>query len=601
MNSSGLTAIGRLTDALSRSATLSSVYHAALEALHEGLGVSRSSILLFDAEGVMRFVASSGLSDEYREAVTGHTPWRPDSRDARPITVPDVAADASLEPYAPVFAREGIRALGFFPLVYRDAVIGKFMLYFPEPHAFDDGEILLASTIAGQIAFGVARVRAETDLRRERDRATFLAEASERLSSSLEYVTTLEHVSQLAVRELADWCTIDVVEDGEIRRLAVSHRFPDTCADALQSMRAITASRQKSGGILNVIRTGEPLLARTMDWSWFDSSYSGDDEMRRILRQLGVESYITVPLVAHGQRLGAITLVSADRNRLYDEYDLELATELGRRAGYAIDNARHYREAQEANRAKDEFLITLSHELRTPMTATLGWAAMLKRDLAPDTFRVAIDTIEKSARAQAALIDDLLDVSRIVTGKLQLSFAPIALRPVVEAAVDALRPAASAKRIQIELALDDAPLVAGDAIRLQQVLSNVVSNAVKFTPAGGAVSVSLQGSDQHAVVVVSDNGTGIPRRFLPHVFDRFRQADSSTSRLHGGLGLGLAIVKSLVELHGGTVTAESEGEGRGATFTIALPLYVAATAVPDVAIGTVACAGALSRVLRRPG
>ncbi|HEX7833195.1 MAG TPA: GAF domain-containing protein, partial [Thermoanaerobaculia bacterium] len=197
----GLAAIGRLTDAMSRSATLSSVYDAALDALQSGLGVDRASILLFDEKEVMSFVAWRGLSDDYRTAVNGHTPWRPDSRDAEPIVIEDVQADASLAGYRPVFEREGIRALGFFPLIYNGLVIGKFMLYFAEVHVRVETEVQLAQTIAGQIAFGVARVRAEQELRRERDRATFLAEASQLLASSLDYQRTLEHVAQLAVRE----------------------------------------------------------------------------------------------------------------------------------------------------------------------------------------------------------------------------------------------------------------------------------------------------------------------------------------------------------------------------------------------------------------
>ncbi|HEX2832104.1 MAG TPA: ATP-binding protein [Thermoanaerobaculia bacterium] len=570
----GLAAIGRLTDAMSRSATLASVYEAALDALQSGLGVERASILLFDDSGVMNFVAWRGLSDAYRSVVNGHTPWSPETRDAEPIVVPDVQADASLTSYLPVFAGEGIRALGFFPLIYDGYVIGKFMLYFARPHAMSEGDVQLAQTIAGQIAFGVVRVRAEEALRRERDRATFLAEASHRLASSLDYEQTLEHVAQSVVRELADWCAIDLVEDGELRRIAVTHRHPEERADALQKMRSYAPSRQRSGGIRRVIDTATPELVRSYDWKAFEAAYANEPEIIEAFRQMGIESFITVPLTAHGQQLGAMTLVSSSRERLFDEYDLALAVELGRRAGYAIDNARHYSDAQEANKAKDEFLITLSHELRTPMTATLGWASMLRRDLSPENFALAVDTIERSSRAQAQLIDDILDVSRIVTGKLQLEVAPVELRQIVERAVDAIRPSAQNRKIELRLTLADVPsVVIVDASRLQQVLWNLLSNAVKFTPAGGRIVIELhEPGNRQARITVRDTGIGIPRRFLPHIFERFRQADSGTSRAHGGLGLGLAIVKSLVELHGGTVVAESEGEGAGTTFTITLPL-----------------------------
>lgn len=569
----GLAVIARLTDAMSRSASLPAVYEAALDALQSGLGVDRASILLFDERSVMRFVAWRGLSDRYRAAVNGHTPWTPESRDVSAIIIGDVRGDTTLETYLPVFEAEGIRALGFFPLVYGDRVIGKFMLYFNEPRQIRDAELQLAQTIAGQIAFGVARVRAEAELRRQRDRATFLAEASHLLASSLDYQTTLEHVAQLAVRELADWCAIDIRDDTGMRRLAVKHRDPEPRAEAIRRMSSYSPSRQRSGGIREVVRSGAPELVTKYDWPAFESEYRDEPELLDTFRQMGIESFITVPLTARGQHLGAITLVSADVQRLYDEQDLELAVELGRRAGYAIDNATHYAAAQDANRAKDEFLITLSHELRTPMTATLGWASMLRRDLSPDTFQLAVETIERSSRAQAQLIDDILDVSRIVTGKLQLDVRPVSIRNVLEAAVDAIRPSAVAKQLALDLQVPSHPVVVvADPTRLQQVLGNILSNAVKFTPSGGSITTRLsEPEDGEMRVTISDDGIGIPRRFLPHIFERFLQADGGTARAHGGLGLGLAIVKSLVELHGGSVQAASDGEGLGSTFTVTLP------------------------------
>ncbi|MBV9959197.1 MAG: PAS domain S-box protein [Acidobacteria bacterium] len=235
-------------------------------------------------------------------------------------------------------------------------------------------------------------------------------------------------------------------------------------------------------------------------------------------------------------------------------------------------------EAELANRTKDEFLATLSHELRTPLTAMLGWTWMLRsRELDRETHAHALETIERNVRAQAQLIEDLLDVSRIITGKTRLEVGACELMPVIEAALDTARPAAEAKGIQIQVELDpSASPVLCDPARIQQVVWNLLSNAVKFTPRQGAVRVSLKRFDTHVEVSVSDTGQGISKDFLPHVFDRFRQADSSTTRMHGGLGLGLAIVRHLVELHGGTVRAESEGEGAGATFIVSLPLMPSA-------------------------
>ena len=234
-------------------------------------------------------------------------------------------------------------------------------------------------------------------------------------------------------------------------------------------------------------------------------------------------------------------------------------------------------EAESANRLKDEFLSTLSHELRTPLSAIIGWAELLiNGDLAAEKQLKALETIARNARSQAQLIDDLLEVSRIITGKLHLNFRPCELQPVIEAALESIRPTAEAKAVRIELLLEPVDaLIYGDVDRLRQVIWNLLSNAVKFTPRNGSVQVKLQCTSSHVVIAVSDSGEGIRRDFLPHVFERFSQADGSTTRTHGGLGLGLAIVRHLVEIHGGTVRAESPGEGLGATFIVSLPLMQA--------------------------
>jgi PAS domain S-box-containing protein len=230
-------------------------------------------------------------------------------------------------------------------------------------------------------------------------------------------------------------------------------------------------------------------------------------------------------------------------------------------------------EAESANRAKDEFLATVSHELRTPLNSILGWAHILRRgQIEAEAAERALETIERNAKAQAQLVEDILDVSRIVTGKLRLELRPVEVAPIIEAAVESVRPAADAKAIRIEIKSAGSAVVSGDSDRLRQVVWNLLSNAVKFTPEGGHILVSMSRSVSHAEVEVADTGQGMSRDFLPYVFERFRQADSSTTRKHGGLGLGLAIVRHLVEMHGGSVRAESLGAGHGATFTVRLPL-----------------------------
>jgi PAS domain S-box-containing protein len=240
----------------------------------------------------------------------------------------------------------------------------------------------------------------------------------------------------------------------------------------------------------------------------------------------------------------------------------------------AAEKERLYKQAEESSRLKEEFLATISHELRTPLSAVLGWTRMLRQGQLSDEDKAkALDTIERNARAQAQLIDDLLDVSRIVTGKLRMDVRPSDPNSFIDAAVEAVRPAAEAKGVRVQKVIDTGAVsIPGDPVRLQQVVWNLLSNAIKFTPRGGRVQIRSERVNSHLEIVVSDTGQGISQDFLPHVFDRFRQADQKTSRKHGGMGLGLAIVRHLVELHGGTVRANSEGVGQGATFTVMLPI-----------------------------
>ena len=269
-------------------------------------------------------------------------------------------------------------------------------------------------------------------------------------------------------------------------------------------------------------------------------------------------------------------------------------------------------EAERASQTKDEFLSTLSHELRTPLNAILGWVQVLRspgpasgadEPAAPDPeLEMGLATIERNARSQAQIIDDLLDMSRIISGKVRLDVQRVDLAPVVQAAIDTMLPAAGAKGIRLQVVLDPiARPVSGDPNRLQQVFWNILRNAIKFTPRGGRVQILLQRINSHLEVVFSDSGEGIPPAFLPHVFDRFRQADATSTRRHGGLGLGLAIVKQLVELHGGSVRATSAGAGLGASFAVSLPLTVAVDAPYSASTGPFGALAASADQAEGPG
>lgn len=239
-------------------------------------------------------------------------------------------------------------------------------------------------------------------------------------------------------------------------------------------------------------------------------------------------------------------------------------------------------EAERANRIKDEFLAVLSHELRTPLTGMIGWVQLLRRgNMSPEMQVRALETIERNARTQARLVEDLLDVSAIVSSKLRVDLEPVPLRPAVQAVIAALEPSAAAKGIAFSSQLDPSVgAVAGDARRLEQIVANLIRNAITFTSEGGSVSVELSRVGEHAKIVVKDSGEGISADFLPHVFDRFRQADASDTRSHGGLGLGLTIAHKLVTLHNGEISAESEGRGKGATFRVTFPLLPARDSSP---------------------
>ncbi|HKX32444.1 MAG TPA: GAF domain-containing protein [Blastocatellia bacterium] len=296
---------------------------------------------------------------------------------------------------------------------------------------------------------------------------------------------------------------------------------------------------------------------------------------------LPVVSYLAVPVISRsGEIFGGIFFGHSEPG-MFSERHEQIVTGLAGQAAIAMENARLYetarrarKEAEEANRMKDEFLATVSHELRTPLNAILGWSRMLRGGrLNEQSITHAVETIERNARAQAQIIEDILDVSRIITGKVRLDVNRVEIGSTIEAAVDSLRPAAEARGVRLQTVLDGGPnLVLGDSSRLQQVIWNLLSNAIKFTPKEGRVQVVLERINSHIEIKVVDTGQGISPEFLPFVFERFRQADSSTAREYSGLGLGLAIVRHLVELHGGSVSADSGGLGCGATFTVKLPL-----------------------------
>jgi signal transduction histidine kinase/ActR/RegA family two-component response regulator len=341
---------------------------------------------------------------------------------------------------------------------------------------------------------------------------------------------------------------------------------------------------------LCALSSGETGFHPQIDEAWLRDVARGPEHLA-LLQALELGSMVTVPLRARAELLGALTICFGKSKRHHTSDDVKLAEELARRSAMALIQVRLYEATQQAkkraedaahraetaNRVKDEFLATVSHELRTPLTAILGWSTLL-RSRGPDaSFAKGMDVIHRNAEAQARIVEDILDVSRIITGKLQLHLEVTNLIQIANDALDVVRPSAVAKRIPLEFVPPaELPFLIADPERIRQVIWNLLSNAVKFTDPDGKVVLSLAQHGSSVVLRVADTGRGIDPEFLPYVFERFKQADGSTTRRFGGLGLGLAIVRHIVELHGGQVRVESEGKGKGALFEVTLPVRAVA-------------------------
>lgn len=435
------------------------------------------------------------------------------------------------------------------------------------------GVVIGASKIARDIT---ARKRLDEQTETEHRRTAFLERLTATLARSLDYEQTLKDVAALAVPHIADWSAVDVVdEEGEIKRLSVAHIDPAKVELAI-ALRRRYQETSTPHSVAHVIKTATPAMITDITDDMIVAAAAGDKERTDLIRALGLRSYICVPLVSAGRTLGALTLATANSGRRYSEADLRFAEDVASRAAMAIENAWSYQQLDRANRLKDEFLATLSHELRTPLNAILGYARIMRGGmLGPEKIPPALETIERNATALAQMVDDIIDVSRIVAGKMRLNVQPVELPLILHDAIATVRPAADAKRIKLRSVVDpQVSPISGDPDRLRQIVWNLLSNAVKFTPKEGHIQVRLERINSSVEITVSDTGLGIASEFLPHIFERFRQAEGGSTRAHAGLGLGLAIVRNLVELHGGTVTASSAGPGTGATFRVRLPVMI---------------------------
>jgi signal transduction histidine kinase len=520
--------------------------------------------------GAWIVASHAGVSETFAAAVISTQTSPPASPD--PIAAEDVQSLPLLASRIADYKREGIVSMLAIPLSIDDEIAGSVVFYFRHRRTSSPDDIELAKAL-GQLA-GAALRTAELhgeQLRREQQ-ARFLEEAATTLASSLDYAVTLKAIAGLAVPQIADWCAVDIVNPaGELEQLALAHVDPARVAFAREFSARYPADPAAPTGVHQVIRSGQPFLMPELTDEMIDRG-ARSPQHRDDIRALGIKSFMIVPLRTRHANVGAITFVSSESGRHFTQADLRFAQTVADRAAIAIDNARAYEEARSANRVKDDFLATLSHELRTPLNAILGYARMMRSGAVPESRRdAALDVIERNSQMLTEMVEDILDVSRIVSGKLQLSVERIEIAPLVADAMSTVAPAAERRGIRVASRVDpDAGVITADADRLRQVLWNLLSNAVKFTPSGGTVEVSVTRLGADVEIAVADTGRGISREFLPFIFERFRQADNPITREQGGLGLGLSIARNIVEMHGGTIHAESDGEGRGATFRVRL-------------------------------
>ena len=416
------------------------------------------------------------------------------------------------------------------------------------------------------------RARSEAEIARRR--LELLAGAGEALSRSLDPDETLQAIATTLVPSIVDWCRIDLLDEtGVLQRRLAYHSDPDRAERALKMARELRGAPGTVGSMAWVLANG-----RSHYGNFGDAAAIADPALRLYAQTFGLKAHYTLPLVARGRAIGTMAVIQAESGRGLTAEDRALVQDLGQRAALALDNARLYAEAgaarrqsESANRAKDEFLAMLGHELRNPL-APIATALEVMALREPGASVEERRIIGRQVTHLSRLIDDLLDVSRITQGKVQLRREPVDMRMVVANAVELTQPLFEQHAHPVELRLGASPaIVSGDAVRLTQVLCNLLVNAAKFTPCDGRVTLRLQADGEFLEAIVEDSGSGIAPQLLPRVFDLFVQGEQAIDREAGGLGLGLAIVRMLVEMHGGTVAAFSEGPGHGSSFIVRLP------------------------------
>src|SRR6185312_5031922 len=490
----------------------------------------------------------------------------------------DLAAAAQSPAHLELMRAIGCASCLMVPVNARGRTLGVLSFNIADAaRQFSADDVRVAEELAHRAALAIDNAKLYRALQHREAANAFLAEASAVLGSSLDYAITLQTLANLVVPRFADWCAVDVLEEGRIRQVAVAHVDPKKVAYAHELQRRWPPDPNAPTGSPAVIRSGKAELFPEITQELVEAVVTDRDQLH-VLRELGLRSALTVPLVARGRTLGAVTLIWAESGRRYGADDVVLMEELGRRAGTAVDNARLYHDAQAAVKLRDEFLSIASHELRTPLTSLQLLVSNLVRILgrrqpehqSSDYLIPKLTEVDRQIDRLAMLIGALLDVSRATSGRLALEVAEVPLSELIGQLVGRLDADLKSARSEIKLALDDGIVGRWDRLRLDQIITNLVGNAIKYGP-GAPIEIATRRVGDRVEIDVRDRGIGIAEADHTRIFERFARAVPADN--FGGLGLGLWIVRVFVEAMHGTVRVVSAPK-KGATFTVSLPLVV---------------------------
>jgi signal transduction histidine kinase/putative methionine-R-sulfoxide reductase with GAF domain len=568
-----LKALDRVSEAALGSTDLDSFLQDLLQATREGTESVDTCCVLLREGDTLRVRAAVGLDEELRrgysiamhEGFAGHV-----AAEGHPVELRHAAADPVVT--SPAICRKGIRALYGVPMTRDGKVIGVAHIGSLRADEFSAEDKLLFRTVVSRATAGVVKAQILADLRRTESAQRFLSEASKRLAESLDYETTLAHVARLAVPTIADWCVVDLVDGASIRRVSAAHSDPAKQQLALELAKRYPLDANAASGVPNVVRTGVSEWAPEIADGELAAVARGAEHLR-MLRELGLKSYIVVPIRLNGSAAGAITLVTAESRRRYSHADLHLAEDLGRRVGAAIENARLYAAAQDAIGVRERVLAVVSHDLRNQL-GVVAMAAELVARRAPSSrgaqeLQKPVETILRTTGAMQHLLGDLLDMASIEAGRLSVEQQPLEIEPILEEACETHEAIARAKGLRLRAEFDVGRVtVLADRKRILQVLGNLLANAIKFSESG-SVTLSATAQDTDVVIAVTDTGPGIPQAERDAIFEPYRTIQREREGPRGS-GLGLHIAKGIVTRHNGRMWVDSE-VGRGSTFFFTLP------------------------------